>query len=112
MATRGLVGVGYIGVMAEASGLRVSDEQRERAAAEIREHFAAGRLDADELSERLEAIYRARNENEVQALRADLPVLPVSAAQRQTELATRRAGCDVSSCNRLAELSSRLSSAR
>ena len=35
--------------MAEPSKLRVSDEQRERMAQEIREHFAAGRLSEEEL---------------------------------------------------------------
>ena len=48
---------------------RASDEQRERAAAEVREHYAAGRLDDDELSERLDAIYHARTEDELRALR-------------------------------------------
>jgi hypothetical protein len=37
------------------SDLRASDEERERAASEIRAHFAAGRLTEDELNERLEA---------------------------------------------------------
>jgi DUF1707 SHOCT-like domain len=33
--------------------LRVSDEEREQVATEIREHFAQGRLGAEELSDRL-----------------------------------------------------------
>jgi Domain of unknown function (DUF1707) len=73
--------------MSDGSELRVSDEQRDRAAAEVREHYAAGRLDEDELSERLDAIYKARTEDELRELRKDLPVLP--AAQR-AELAERR----------------------
>lgn len=73
--------------MSEGSELRASDEQRDRAAAEVREHYAAGRLDDDELGERLDAIYHARTEEELRALRKDLPVLP--AAQR-AELAERR----------------------
>jgi Domain of unknown function (DUF1707) len=68
--------------------VRASDEQRDRAAAEVREHYAAGRLDDDELGDRLDAIYHARTEEELRALRKDLPVLP--AAQR-AELAERRA---------------------
>jgi hypothetical protein len=71
--------------------LRASDEQRDRAAAELREHFAAGRLTEDELSERLDAAYAARTEGELQALRRDLPALPATRAQTRAELAERRA---------------------
>jgi Domain of unknown function (DUF1707) len=67
--------------------LRVSDEQREAVAREIREHYAEGRLDDQELSERLHAVYRARTEGELGALRMDLPALP---ATRRAELAERR----------------------
>ena len=77
--------------MTEPTDLRVSDQERERAAAEIREHFAAGRLDADELAERLERAYAARTERELRDLRADLPRLPATAVARRAELATRRA---------------------
>jgi hypothetical protein len=70
--------------------LRASDEQRERAAAEIRDHFAAGRLDDEELAERLAAAYRARTQGELHALRADLPALPPAPHQARAELAERR----------------------
>jgi hypothetical protein len=76
--------------MAEPSKLRVSDEQRERAAQEIREHFAAGRLTQEELDERVQAVYQAKTEEELRAAREDLPALPVSAAERRAELASRR----------------------
>jgi catechol 2,3-dioxygenase-like lactoylglutathione lyase family enzyme len=77
--------------VSDDAGLRASDEQRDRAAAEIREHFAAGRLDDDELAERLEAVYRARTQGELRAVRADLPALPVAArTQARAELAERR----------------------
>jgi hypothetical protein len=49
--------------MAE-SHLRISDQDREGAAAAIREHFAAGRLDNDEVEERLQAVYAARTQGE------------------------------------------------
>jgi len=39
--------------VSEQAGIRVADEERGRAAAEIREHYAQGRLDADEFGERL-----------------------------------------------------------
>ena len=74
----------------EAPKLRVSDEQRERAAQEIREHYAAGRLSEEELDERVQTAYAARTEDELHALRADLPRLPASNAQLKAELAERR----------------------
>jgi hypothetical protein len=76
--------------MPEPSKLRVSDEQRERMAHEIREHFAAGRLSEEELDERVQAAYAARTEADLQALREDLPELPASTAQLKAELAQRR----------------------
>ncbi len=77
--------------MSDAVDLRASDEERERVAREMREHFAAGRLSADELSERLEAVYGARTTAQLQAARADLPALPASPAATRAELARRRA---------------------
>ena len=74
--------------MADTPEIRVSDEDRERTAREIRDHFAAGRLSDDELSERLTAVYRARTEDQLVALRSDLPKLPLTA---RAELAERRA---------------------
>jgi hypothetical protein len=69
---------------------RVSDEQRERAAQEMREHFAAGRITEDELSERVQQAYAARTEKELRALTADLPRLPATPQQRKAELTARR----------------------
>jgi Domain of unknown function (DUF1707) len=59
--------------------LRVSDEDRERAASELREHYAAGRLDADELADRLGRVLAARTNAELDAARADLPAITQSA---------------------------------
>jgi hypothetical protein len=67
--------------------LRASDAQRDSAAAEIREHYAAGRLSDDELTERLDAVYQARTQGELRELRRDLPALPGDAG---TEVAERR----------------------
>ncbi|HET6871220.1 MAG TPA: DUF1707 domain-containing protein [Solirubrobacteraceae bacterium] len=72
------------------ANLRISDEQRDRAAAEIREHFAAGRLSDDELSDRVQAAYAARTEGELNALLADLPKLPATRAEQKAEIAQRR----------------------
>jgi hypothetical protein len=77
--------------MPDASELRVSDEERESAVREIREHFAAGRLDDDELAERIQAAYAARTAGELAAIRADLPPLPATRTRQKAELAERRA---------------------
>jgi hypothetical protein len=74
----------------DPSELRVSDDQREQAAREIREHFAAGRLTEDELSERLSAAYGAKTEQELRTISRDLPALPPSPAAQKAELVERR----------------------
>jgi hypothetical protein len=53
--------------------MRVSDTEREAAAAELREHFASGRLDQEELDERLSAVFAARTRGDLNAVFADLP---------------------------------------
>jgi DUF1707 SHOCT-like domain len=53
--------------------MRVSDAEREAAAAELREHFASGRLDQEELEIRLSAVFAARTRGELNAIFADLP---------------------------------------
>jgi hypothetical protein len=77
--------------MTESPGLRVADDEREHVVAHLREHFAAGRLTTDELGERVSATYSARTATELNAVTADLPVLPgVALARQRAELATRR----------------------
>ena len=71
--------------------LRAGDADRESLAADLREHFAVGRLTQAELGERLDATYRATTMGELAALRADLPdprPLPLPATGR--EVARRR----------------------
>jgi hypothetical protein len=53
--------------------MRVSDAEREAAAAELREHFASGRLNQDELDERLTAVFAAKTRADLNALFSDLP---------------------------------------
>ncbi|MGB0097589.1 MAG: DUF1707 domain-containing protein [Solirubrobacteraceae bacterium] len=82
----------YIDAMASEPGdFRLSDQQREQATQELREHFAAGRLSDEELSERVQEVYRAQTEAQLRALQADLPRLPPTPQQRRAELAARRA---------------------
>jgi hypothetical protein len=76
--------------MPDDPGLRASDEQRERAAQDIREHFAAGRLNEDELDERVQAAYSAKTQPELDKIMVDLPKLPASPAQQKAELVQRR----------------------
>lgn len=74
----------------EGSELRVSDQQRERAAEQLREHFAAGRLTEDEFSERVQSAYSSRTESQLRQLLSDLPRLPASPQQAKAELVARR----------------------
>jgi Domain of unknown function (DUF1707) len=53
--------------------IRVSDADRERVAERLREHYAAGRLSADELDERLSAALSAKTFGDLRAVMADLP---------------------------------------
>jgi hypothetical protein len=53
--------------------IRASDADRDRTAALLREHLAAGRLTAEEFSERLDAAYAAKTLGELDQLLADLP---------------------------------------
>jgi hypothetical protein len=76
--------------MPDAPDLRVSDHDREQAAAALSAHYAAGRLNDAELDERLNAVYIARTESELAATAADLPSLPASQLQARAQFAARR----------------------
>lgn len=58
-----------------AAGMRVSDGERDVMAAELREHYAAGRLTTEELNERLDRAFAATTRGDLTALRHDLPDL-------------------------------------
>jgi len=53
--------------------MRVSNAEREATAAELREHYASGRLTLDELNERLEAAFAAKTRADLTAAMRDLP---------------------------------------
>jgi Domain of unknown function (DUF1707) len=57
--------------------LRASDADREAAIEALHRHAAAGRLDVDELEERIEKAYAAKMLSELAALQVDLPRLAV-----------------------------------
>jgi hypothetical protein len=56
-----------------ASSLRLSDADRDRAVAELSEHFQAGRLAPDELDDRVGQALQARTAADLAPLFADLP---------------------------------------
>lgn len=63
--------------------LRASDVERETAVSELREHGAAGRLDVEELEQRVGAAYGARTLGELRAVLSDLPARIVAAPRRR-----------------------------
>lgn len=63
-------------VQTPAGPTRVSDADRERVAELLRDHAAAGRLDTQELEQRLERAYAARYGSDLQAVLAELPPAP------------------------------------
>lgn len=65
------------------ANLRIGDHEREEASVELRAHFAAGRLDVDEFSSRLDEVYRATVAADIDRVMRDLP---------RTGLATPPAG--------------------
>jgi uncharacterized protein DUF1707 len=69
----------------DARRMRVSDAERERVAQFLREQALEGRLDHDELDERLGGAYRAKVAGELEDLIEDLPHrrVPVRPAQRR-----------------------------
>jgi len=59
-----------------AYDLRIGDAERDAVMAQLREHFVAGRLTLDELTERLDLTLTAKTQRQVDSLMADLPRLP------------------------------------
>lgn len=53
--------------------LRIGDAERDRAAAELAEHYAAGRITTAEHSERLDQIWAAKTPADLAPVFADLP---------------------------------------
>jgi hypothetical protein len=65
----------------DAPEIRASDAEREQVATQLRRHAEEGRLDVDELGERLQQAYAARTRAELERLTADLPAAPAPRAQ-------------------------------
>ena len=56
--------------------LRIGDAERDVAMTQLREHFVAGRLTFDELSERIDFALTAKTQRQIDRLMADLPRPP------------------------------------
>jgi len=59
--------------MTAGPGVRIGDTERETAAANLREHYARGRLTLDEFQQRLDAVFAARTDADLAKITADLP---------------------------------------
>jgi Domain of unknown function (DUF1707) len=53
--------------------MRISDADREQVTARLREHYAAGRLDSEELDERITAALHAKTYGDLRRVMTDLP---------------------------------------
>jgi hypothetical protein len=78
----------------DVGGVRASDEERERVASEVREHFALGRLDAEELDRRVGLAYSAGTIDELRSLCADLPSSSANPTGRQMSRPMRTLALD------------------
>ncbi len=62
--------------MATGFNVRVGDADRDAIAAQLREHYADGRLTLDELNERLDHTFAAKTTADLDAVLRDLPHVP------------------------------------
>jgi hypothetical protein len=70
--------------------LRIGDAERERAAADLGDHYAQGRLTVEEHAERLDRIWAARTRADLGPIFADLPGPAVAAAPARVRRRTGR----------------------
>jgi hypothetical protein len=59
--------------MATGPDLRIGHAEREAAAASLREHYAQGRLTLEEFNERLDAVFKATTQSQLNLITRDLP---------------------------------------
>ena len=71
--------------------LRIGDAERERAASQLAEHYAVGRITQEEHTERLDRIWAARTQSELDPVFADLPGHAPSAGPRAAAARPRTA---------------------
>ena len=68
--------------------LRIGDAERDGATTQLREHFVAGRLTLDELTERIDLALTAKTQRHLDRLMADLPRPPKPEPTEPERLAT------------------------
>ncbi len=66
--------------MATGFNVRVGDADRDAVAAQLREHYADGRLTLEELNERLDQAFAAKTKADLNTVMRDLPQVPRPAA--------------------------------
>ena len=76
----------------DASRMRISDEDRHRVAEVLRQAAGEGRIDIEELDERLEATYQAKTYGELVPITVDLPTGPGPAVPPRPDLPTSPPG--------------------
>jgi uncharacterized membrane protein len=76
--------------MASDPKIRASDADRDRTAAALREHLAAGRLTNEEFDERLDKTYAAKTLGELDDLMTDLPRIGLE--QQPADVSLHHAG--------------------
>lgn len=62
--------------MAGQYEMRIGDTEREATVAELREHFASGRLTQEEFNERVDQTFAAKTRGDLKAVMRDLPSAP------------------------------------
>jgi hypothetical protein len=65
--------------------LRIGDAERDTTMTQLREHFAAGRLTLNEVTERIDLALTAKTQGQIDGLMADLPQLPSGVAAESKE---------------------------
>jgi hypothetical protein len=71
----------------QADDIRASDAEREEVIAALRTHAGDGRLDLDELDQRIETAYAAKTRRDLVALTSDLPRAPRAPRDERREFA-------------------------
>ncbi len=69
--------------------VRCSDDERDRCVRDLRWHYAAGRLDEDDLEDRIDRVTRAQTRAELRAACAGLPSRKPARAVRAVDRAER-----------------------
>ena len=67
--------------------LRIGDAERDATMEQLREHFVAGRLTLDELTERIDLALAAKTQRHIDGLMADLPRPPKAARDQSQQTA-------------------------